>query len=322
MTGLPNLPFYQLVLIRNGESELTRHGIFCGWADSDISYRGECQAEEVGRLLSKKKVEFDIAFTSYLKRAIKTCHIILGQMSLEWIPVQKSWRLNPQMFGMLQGCHQSKLVVQYGDNQVMSWRRDYVSAPPPLSQNSREHPIYENKYTLFTADGRAHKVSIVGIRRYLLLLIPTGQAESGNFRIVIVIVVHLWVSGWLSWVFVCSYRLMMSPMLLDKSLIPDTECLRDSYERLLPFWCDGIVPAIKEGNRVLVVAHESTLRVLMKYVDHISDENIAYANIPPCTPLVYDFDEQMRPIRHYYLMNDGTIQDVIIETKQDPCPEC
>ncbi|KAL5961658.1 putative phosphoglycerate mutase [Taenia solium] len=272
MEKSPEQSFYQLVLIRNGESEFSKNNLFCGWTDSDISYKGECQSEDAGKLLMKGGVEFDIAFTSFLRRAIKTCHIILEQMGLLWIPIYKqaqfyvlfcplcpSWRLNARMYGMLQGCNKSKLALQHGDDQVRIWRREYSGAPPSLSRDAKQHPIFESKYAL-----------------------------------------------------------------LDKTIVPDTECLRDAYERLLPFWNDDIVPAIKEGNRVLVVAHGSTLRALMKFIDHISDENIVDVNIPPCIPLVYDFDEHMEPIRHYYLKDDETVASAIRlainETKLDPQP--
>ncbi|CDS41428.1 phosphoglycerate mutase [Echinococcus multilocularis] len=252
-------PFYQLVLIRNGESDFSKNNLFCGWTDSDISYKGECQSEDAGKLLVKKGVEFDIAFTSFLRRAVKTCHLILEQMGLLWIPIHKSWRLNARMYGMLQGCNKSKLALQHGDDQVRIWRREYNGTPPALSRDAKQHPIFESKYAL-----------------------------------------------------------------LDETTIPDTECLRDAYERLLPFWDDEIVPAIKEGNRVLVVAHGSTLRALMKFLDHVPDEDIVDINIPPCTPLVYDFDEHMTPIRHYYLRDDeavaSAIQTAINETKLDPRP--
>ncbi|EUB64490.1 putative phosphoglycerate mutase [Echinococcus granulosus] len=244
-------PFYQLVLIRNGESDFSKNNLFCGWTDSDISYKGECQSKDAGKLLVKRGVEFDIAFTSFLRRAVKTCHLILEQMGLLWIPIHKQAR-----FG---GCNKSKLALQHGDDQVRIWRREYNGTPPALSRDAKQHPIFESKYAL-----------------------------------------------------------------LDETTIPDTECLRDAYERLLPFWNDEIVPAIKEGNRVLVVAHGSTLRALMKFLDHVPDEDIVDINIPPCIPLVYDFDEHMTPIRHYCLRDDeavaSAIQTAINETKLDPHP--
>nr|CDS29654.1 phosphoglyceromutase [Hymenolepis microstoma] len=156
------------------------------------------------------------------------------------------------MYGMLEGCDKSKLVHLHGAEQIMSWTRKYDIAPPPLTQNSRVHPIFENKYELFA-----------------------------------------------------------------KSIIPDTECHRDVRKRVLPFWCDEIVPAIKEGNRVLIVAHESVLRALIKYFDETSDNNIGDVDFTPCTTLVYEFNEHMRPIRFYYLKKDE--QDKQPCNTLDPC---
>ncbi|VDO07514.1 unnamed protein product [Rodentolepis nana] len=235
MTVLSKNSLHELVLICACESEFSGNGYLSGWFDSDTSYKDECQAEELGKYLFEKKIQFDIAFTSYLKRAIKTCHAILEQMNLHWIPVHKSWRLNAQMYGMLEGWDKSKLFYHHGTERIMAWTRKFDTAPPPLTQNSRDHPIFENKYELFA-----------------------------------------------------------------KSIIPDTESLRDVRKRVLPFWCDEIVPAIKEGNRVLIVAHESVLRALMKYLDGTSD-NFGNIDLTPSIPLVYEFNEHMRPTRFYYL---------------------
>jgi len=225
-----------VVLLRHGESTWNKENRFTGWTDVDLSEKGLAEAKTAGRLLREAGFSFDIAFTSVLKRAIRTLWIVLDEMDLMWIPVVNSWRLNERHYGALQGLNKSEMAERYGDQQVHIWRRSYDIRPPALEKNDARYPGAEQKYK--------------------------GLAEKD---------------------------------------MPLTECLKDTVGRFLPFWHDSIAPKIKKGNRVLICAHGNSLRALVKYVDNISDQQITSLNIPTGIPLVYEFDDAMRPLRHYYL---------------------
>ena len=227
---------YKLVLIRHGESTWNLENRFTGWTDVDLTPTGVEQAKQAGRLLKEAGFDFDITYTSVLKRAIWTLWHTLDQMDRTWLPVVHSWRLNERHYGGLQGLNKAETAKQYGDEQVLVWRRSYDTPPPALE----------------ATDPRSERADL----RYA----------------------------------------KMNPQ--D---IPLTECLKDTVERVLPFWNDSVAPAIKLGKRVVIAAHGNSIRALVKYLDNIADDAIVGVNIPNGIPLVYELDADLKPIRSYYL---------------------
>lgn len=234
---------YKLVLVRHGESEWNRENRFTGWKDVDLSEKGLQEAAAGGDVLRQEGYTFDIAFTSVLKRAIRTLWIILDRMDLMWIPVQRNWKLNERHYGGLQGLNKAETAKKYGDDQVLVWRRSYDTPPPALSRDDERYPGNDRRY-----------------------------------------------SG------------------LSEKELPLTECLKDTVARVLPFWNDTIAPTIKSGKRVIVAAHGNSLRALVKYLDNVSDDEIVGLNIPTGIPLVYELDENLKPVRHYYLGDQDAIR--------------
>jgi 2,3-bisphosphoglycerate-dependent phosphoglycerate mutase len=227
---------HKLVLIRHGESTWNLENRFTGWTDVDLTPTGIEQAKESGRLLRAEGWEFDLCYTSVLKRATRTLWHCLDEMDRTWLPVVHSWRLNERHYGALQGLNKTETARKFGDEQVLVWRRSYDVPPPALEADD---PRSEH------ADIRYAKLSL-------------GQ-------------------------------------------VPLTECLKDTVERVLPFWAESMAPAISSGAKVLVAAHGNSIRALVKYLDGISDSDIVGLNIPNGIPLVYELDERLKPIRHYYL---------------------
>ncbi|MGM9483787.1 2,3-diphosphoglycerate-dependent phosphoglycerate mutase [Roseateles sp. NT4] len=227
---------YKLVLIRHGESTWNLENRFTGWTDVDLTPTGVEQAKSAGRLLKEAGYDFDIAYTSVLKRAVWTLWHALDQMDRTWLPVRHAWRLNERHYGGLQGLNKADMAKQYGDEQVLIWRRSYDTPPPALE----------------ATDPRSERSDV----RYAKL---------------------------------------------DPNDIPLTECLKDTVARVLPFWNDTIAPAIKGGQRVLIAAHGNSIRALVKYLDGIADDAIVGVNIPNGIPLVYELDENLKPIKSYYL---------------------
>ncbi|MBN2734366.1 MAG: 2,3-diphosphoglycerate-dependent phosphoglycerate mutase [Methanomicrobiaceae archaeon] len=234
---------YKLVLLRHGESEWNKENRFTGWTDVDLSEKGHMEAHLAGKLLLKEGYTFDMAYTSVLKRAIRTLWITLDEMDLMWIPVVRSWRLNERHYGALQGLNKAETARKYGDEQVFIWRRSYVTAPPELTQDDPRSPGNDRRY------------------------------EN-----------------------------------LSRDEIPLTECLKDTVARFLPVWEKEIGPAIKSGKRILIAAHGNSIRALVKILDNISDDEISEVNIPTGVPLVYELDEDLKPIRHYYLGDQEEIK--------------
>jgi len=227
---------YKLVLIRHGESTWNLENRFTGWTDVDLTPLGLEQAKTAGRLLKAEGYDFDVAYTSVLKRATRTLWHVLDEMDRTWLPVVNSWRLNERHYGALQGLNKSDMAKQYGDAQVLIWRRSYDTPPPALTPT----------------DPRCERSDV----RYARL-----KPEQ----------------------------------------IPLTECLKDTVARVMPFWNEALAPAIKLGKRVVVAAHGNSIRALVKYLDNISDDDIVGLNIPNGIPLVYELDDDLKPIRHYYL---------------------
>ncbi|APC39371.1 2,3-diphosphoglycerate-dependent phosphoglycerate mutase [Clostridium estertheticum] len=234
----------KLVLIRHGESLWNKENRFTGWTDVDLSENGLIEARKAGQILKANGYIFDIAYTSVLKRAIRTLWIVLHEMDLMWIPVYKSWKLNERHYGALQGLNKAETAKKYGDEQVHKWRRYVDVRPPELSIEDERYPGSELKYKA-----------------------------------------------------------------LREEEIPKTESLEDTIKRVMVEWFQEIVPQIKVGKKVIISAHGNTLRALVKYLDNISSDNIVSLNIPTGVPLVYELDDNLKPIRHYYLGIDGELPE-------------
>jgi len=227
---------YKLVLIRHGESTWNKENRFTGWTDVDLSEKGVQEAIDAGQVLAKEGFQFDLAYTSVLKRAIKTLNTVLDQMDQLWLPVERSWRLNERHYGALQGLNKSETADKFGEAQVKIWRRSYDIPPPPLTPDDERFPGRDRRY-----EG------------------------------------------------------------LSKEELPLTECLKDTVARFLPLWQESIAPAVKSGKRVVIGAHGNSLRALVKFLDNVSDADILELNIPTGMPLVYELDENLKPIKSYYL---------------------
>jgi 2,3-bisphosphoglycerate-dependent phosphoglycerate mutase len=233
---------YKLVLMRHGESQWNLENRFTGWVDIDLTEIGQAQARQAGALLKAEGYQFDLAYTSVLKRAIRTLWNTLDAMDQMWVPVFHSWRLNERHYGALQGLNKLETAAKYGEEQVLIWRRSYAIAPNPISPDSEYYAGKDPRYAK-----------------------------------------------------------------LNSAEIPLTECLKDTVARVIPVWRDSIAPAIKAGKQVLISAHGNSLRALIKYLDNVSEEEIVNLNIPNGVPLVYEFNENLQPLRHYYLGDSAAI---------------
>jgi len=227
---------YKVVLLRHGESAWNKENRFTGWHDVDLTDRGREEAREAGRLLKEGGYVFDLAFTSVLKRAIKTLGITLDVLDQLWIPVTKSWRLNERHYGGLQGLNKAETAAKHGEAQTKIWRRSFDIPPPPLTLDDERHPSRDPRYKS-----------------------------------------------------------------LKPSELPLTESLKDTIARFMPYWHETIAPAIRSGQRVVIAAHGNSLRALVKDLDRIPESEIVELNIPTGIPLVYELDDNLSPIRHYYL---------------------
>jgi 2,3-bisphosphoglycerate-dependent phosphoglycerate mutase len=232
-----------LVLLRHGESTWNRKNRFTGWTDVDLSPKGIEEARASGRQMLDDGYLFDVAYTSVLKRAIRTLWLALDEMDLMWIPVHKTWRLNERHYGALQGLNKLETVEKHGEEQVKIWRRSYDIRPPALDPDDPRAPSRDPRYAGLKAD------------------------EA-----------------------------------------PLTECLKDTVDRVLPYWTQTIAPAVRSGQRVLIASHGNSLRALVKYLDNVSDNEIVGLNIPTGIPLVYELNDDLTPIRHFYLGDPAVVE--------------
>ncbi len=237
---------YRLLLLRHGESDWNRENRFTGWTDVDLSDKGRAEAVAAGKLLKAEGFTFDHCFTSVLKRAIRTLWLVLDEMDLLWLPVERSWRLNERHYGALQGLNKAETAAKFGEDQVKVWRRSYDIPPPALDSSDPRFPGNDPRYRD-----------------------------------------------------------------LGKSELPLTECLKDTVARFLPYWHEKIAPMVKTGKKVVVAAHGNSLRALVKYLDGISDKDIVELNIPTGIPLLYELDDNLRPIRHQYLGDPAAVEAAI-----------
>jgi len=238
----------KLVLLRHGESIWNLEDKFTGWTDVDLSDRGIAEAREAGKTLKENGYSFDVAFTSVLKRAIRTLWLVMDEMDLMWIPVYRSWRLNERHYGALQGQNKAELSAKVGEEQVHTWRRSYDIRPPALDKTDLRYPGRDPKYR------------------------GLGQDE-----------------------------------------LPVAESLKDTVARFMPYWNEVLSATLASGKHVIVSAHGNSLRAMVKYLDNISDKEITDLNIPTGIPLVYEMDENLKPLAHYYLGDPAKVRKAIDE---------
>ena len=236
----------KIVLLRHGESTWNKENRFTGWTDVDLTPKGLQEARNAGQLLRAQGYVFDMAYTSVLKRAIRTLWIALDEMDQMWIPIHHTWRLNERHYGALQGLNKAETAAKYGDDQVLIWRRSYDTRPPALATDDDRYPGTDPRYKD-----------------------------------------------------------------LPSKDIPQTECLKDTVERFLPYWNTTIAPQVLAGKSVIIAAHGNSLRALVKYLDDMSEKDILNCNIPTGIPLVYELENNLKPIRSYYLGNDAEIQEAM-----------
>lgn len=227
---------HKIVLLRHGQSTWNLENRFTGWTDVDLSDQGRAEAATAGKLLREEGFEFDLVYTSVLKRAIRTMWLALDELDQMWLPVIRDWRLNERHYGGLQGLNKAETAEKHGEEQVKIWRRAFDIAPPPLEESDDRYPGHDRRY-----------------------------------------------AG------------------LSKEELPLTESLKDTIARFVPYWNDVIAPQVKSGKRVLIVAHGNSLRALVKHLDNISDADIINLNIPTGIPLMYELDDNLKPLASRYL---------------------
>ncbi|MFN0318421.1 MAG: 2,3-diphosphoglycerate-dependent phosphoglycerate mutase [Burkholderiales bacterium] len=237
---------FKIVLFRHGESIWNKENRFSGWTDVDLSEAGREEAREAGKLLKAEGLAFDVAFTSVLRRAIRTLWIALDELDLMWIPVHQAWQFNERHYGALQGLNKAQTAAQYGEDQVLVWRRGYDIPPPALDLSDARYPGRDPRYAT-----------------------------------------------------------------LKPQDIPRTESLKETVARVVPYWTKEIAPLVSSGQRVVIAAHGNSLRALIKYLDHVSDQEIVGLNIPTAIPLVYELDAQLKPLSHYYLGDPAKVENAI-----------
>jgi len=236
----------RVVLIRHGESVWNKENRFTGWTNVDLSEQGVQEAIKAGQLLKKEGYNFTLAYTSYLKRAIKTLNNILDQMDLDWIPVEKTWRLNEKHYGMLQGLNKAETAQKYGDEQVLVWRRSYDVPPAPLESTDERSASQDPRYAC-----------------------------------------------------------------VPKAYIPETEALKQTVDRILPYWEDSIYPSLMCHDDIIVAAHGNSLRGIIKYLKGISDEDIVSLNLPTAVPYVFEFDDDLNFVKDYFLGDPEEIKKLM-----------
>jgi len=234
---------HKLVLIRHGESQWNKENRFTGWKDVDLSEKGVGEAHSAGKLLKAEGFVFDEAYTSVLKRAIRTLWIILDEMDLMWIPETKSWLLNERHYGALQGLNKAETAAEYGEEQVLVWRRSYDIPPERLDQDDERWLGDDPRYAM-----------------------------------------------------------------IDVESFPGAEALKQTVERVVPYFKSEILPKIAAGKRIIIAAHGNSLRALVKYLDDISDEDIVKHNIPTGVPLVFELSDDLKPTKSYYLGDEEAIK--------------
>ena len=246
-----NNKIYKLVLIRHGQSSFNQENLFTGWTDVELTKTGIEEAIIAGDILKNNSFNFDICFTSTLKRSIKTSFIILDKLNQLYIPIIKDFHLNERHYGAIQGLNKKETSLKYGTKLVYEWRRSYSVPPPKLDVNDIRNPANIEQYKN-----------------------------------------------------------------VDKNELPLTESLEDTVKRVIPYFDKEIIPEIKKGKKILVVAHGNSIRGLIKYFDKLSDEEIVNVDIPNAIPLVYEFNEKFETIKRYYLGDQDEIKKKINKIKK------
>ncbi len=232
-----------LVMVRHGQSTWNLENRFTGWTDVDLTDLGIEEAHTAGKQLLAEKFSFDFVFTSVLKRAIRTMWIIMDEMDVMWLPVERAWELNERHYGDLQGLNKAETAAKFGNEQVHIWRRSYATPPPPLKMDDPRHPRFDPRYAK-----------------------------------------------------------------VDTDLLPATESLKLTLERVMPYWTNNIVPRLLAGQKLLIVAHGNSMRALVKHLDHVSDDEITELNIPTGIPLVYALDKDLNVLSRRYLADEDTVK--------------
>lgn len=233
----------QLILIRHGESEWNKLNLFTGWTDVDLTEAGRKEAYEAGLLLKKEGYRPQMCYTSYLKRAVRTLNQVLEAMDMDYLPVEKSWRLNEKSYGAIQGLNKADTAAKYGDEQVLLWRRSFDVQPPALELNDERSPRMDPRY-----------------------------AE------------------------------------LSDSEIPLTESLKDTIARLMPYYKNVILKSFERYDTVMVVAHGNSLRGIVKELRGMTNDEIIKFNIPTAVPYIFEFDDQMKLQKEFFLGNQEEIR--------------
>jgi len=236
----------KLVLLRHGESLWNLENRFTGWTDVDLTKNGENEAKNAGILLSKSNIQINLAYVSYLKRAVKTHKICLKQLKKYKLEVLYSWRLNERHYGNLQGLNKAQTARKYGEEQVLIWRRSYDTRPPSLDEEDKRHP----KYDILYKD-------------------------------------------------------------IDSDKLPTSESLKDTLERVKPLWENKIIPQIKNGKNILIVAHGNSLRAIVKILKKITNKDIINLNIPTGVPYIFEMDKDLEVKKDYFLGDQKKILEKI-----------
>ena len=224
------------MLLRHGQSESNSRNLFTGWSDVDLTEQGRAEARDAAVLLRSAGVLFDVAFTSWLRRADQTLQIVMEGMGLQGVPVHRSWRLNERHYGQLQGLEKRATAARHGADQVQQWRRSFRAPPPPVEPGDERHPRHDPQYAV-----------------------------------------------------------------LDPALLPASESLQDTLDRVGLCWRESIVPELMAGRTVLVAAHGNSLRSIVNLVDNLDEEQTADFGIPTAIPLVYELDDSLAPLSRRFL---------------------
>ncbi len=238
----------KLVIIRHGQSEWNLENRFTGWADVNLTHKGLEEASKAGETLKKEGFQFGIAYTSYLKRAIKTLWLLLEEMDQMSIPVHNTWRLNEKHYGTLTGLNKAETAEKYGDEQVKLWRRGFAISPPALELTDPRHPANDPKYKE-----------------------------------------------------------------IDPAFLPGTESLKDTINRIMPFWQDVIVPSFNSHPEILIAAHGNSLRGIVMHLKKLSEEQILEVNIPTGIPYVFELTDNLELIKDYYLADEEELKKLMNE---------
>jgi 2,3-bisphosphoglycerate-dependent phosphoglycerate mutase len=227
---------YNLILVRHGQSQWNLENRFTGWYDSDLTKKGEEEAQQAGLLIKDLNINFNYAFTSFQKRAILTLDEINKTLDQSIVTIIKAWELNERHYGALQGLNKEDTSKKHGEQQVKLWRRSYDIRPPAMDKSNPDHPV---NYPIYKN--------------------------------------------------------------INKDLIPDTESLKDTFKRVIPYYDSKILPILKKEKNIIISAHGNSLRSLCKKIFNISDSSIVELEIPTGNPIHIKFKEDMSILSYSYL---------------------